>query len=483
MRIMFGFLKKKLDAFVEKIAGKPEEKKEELPVASLEEEKEVETIPVAAPIDAPVAIPTEKPVEKIPEVNVTEIEEKPVVVPEVKIEKPVALATTSRPKVVEVKKPEPQPKPVLVKPEVKKIERPPVATPQVKVEPVKQQVVQSKPVEVPKPEVKLKPREATAKPRVEEVKTRDLNEVTGKDEKKFEAKQGFFSKITNVFKSEVELKKEEVEPALDDLHMSLLEADVSFNTAEFIISHLRGDLVGKKVAPSELSNYVNNSIKTAILQILNQSKPDTQLLELIKISEKPFVVMFIGPNGAGKTTTIAKLSKLLTSQGLSCVISASDTFRAAAIQQSQHHGEKLGVKVIAHKYGADPTAVAFDSINHAKAHQVDVVLIDTAGRQDTNVNLLQEMEKINRVIKPNLKIFIGESLAGHALIEQVKTFTEKVNIDGLILTKLDCDPKGGNAISIAHETQTPIYYLGLGQEYTDLAPYEPEKLISKILAE
>lgn len=464
---MFGFLKKKIGEFVDKIAGKPEdevnkpvddvvETKEE-PIAA-KEVVEVAKEPVLPKVEKiePAVVKETNTIVENPKPQVVKVE-RPVEVPKVETQKeakPVITKIEQKEKPV----PKPQPKPVVVE-------------------------VKNEPKLVPQVISAPKVREVTPKPVVEPLKTRDLNEVTQKDEKKFETKQGLFSKITNVFKSEVELKKEEVEPALDDLQMSLLEADVSYDTAEHIVSHLKNDLIGRKIAPNQVSNYVNDSIKNAILEILNESKPKTPLLQIIQNSNKPFVVMFIGPNGAGKTTTIAKLSKLLTSQGLSCVISASDTFRAAAIQQSQHHGEKLGVKVIAHKYGADPAAVAFDAINHAKAHKVDVVLMDTAGRQDTNVNLLQEMEKVNRVIKPDLKIFIGESLAGHALIEQVKTFTDKVKIDGLILTKLDCDPKGGNTISIAHETKTPIYYLGLGQEYQDLAAYEPEKLIQKILAE
>lgn len=463
---MFGFLKKKIGEFVDKIAGKPEDEVK-APVDEVVETKEEpavvkEVVEVAKESIAPKVEKIEPPVLK--EANVVVEAPKPQVV---KVEKQVQV-----PK-VEIQK---EAKPVITKIERKETPIPKQPEPKPQPKPVVVEV-KSKPKPVPKPQVVSTPKV------IEPVKTRDLNEVTTKDEKKFETKQGLFSKITSVFKSEVELKKEEVEPALDDLQMSLLEADVSYDTAEHIVSHLKNDLIGRKIAPNQVSNYVNDSIKNAILEILNESKPKTPLLQIIQNSNKPFVIMFIGPNGAGKTTTIAKLSKLLTSQGLSCVISASDTFRAAAIQQSQHHGEKLGVKVIAHKYGADPAAVAFDAINHAKAHKVDVVLMDTAGRQDTNVNLLQEMEKVNRVIKPDLKVFIGESLAGHALIEQVKTFTEKVKIDGLILTKLDCDPKGGNTISIAHETKTPIYYLGLGQEYQDLAPYEPEKLIQKILAE
>jgi len=172
----------------------------------------------------------------------------------------------------------------------------------------------------------------------------------------------------------------------------------------------------------------------------------------------------------------------LRDQGFSSVISASDSFRAAAIEQAAHHGEKLGVKVVKHAYGADPTAVAFDAVAHAKANNIDVVLIDTAGRQETNFNLVKEMEKMNRVLKPDLRVFVGEAIAGHALVEQVKTFKERVGVDAIILTKLDCDAKGGGVFSVAFESKLPVLFLGVGQEYSDLKDFDANWLVDNILA-
>ena len=216
------------------------------------------------------------------------------------------------------------------------------------------------------------------------------------------------------------------------------------------------------------------------LQDLLKSKP-FDLVARVK-TKKPFVILFIGPNGSGKTTTLAKISHYLKKSGLKSVISASDTFRAAAIHQVVEHGEKLGVRVIKHDYGADPSAVAFDAIEHAKANEIDVVLVDTAGRQETNYNLVREMEKINRVVKPDLKIFVGEAIAGHALIEQVKKMGEAVNgLDGIILTKLDCDAKGGASLSVAHEAKVPVLFICTGQKYEHFQLFDCEWFVERML--
>ncbi|VVB67838.1 Signal recognition particle receptor FtsY [Candidatus Norongarragalina meridionalis] len=292
-------------------------------------------------------------------------------------------------------------------------------------------------------------------------------------------KLGLFSRVKSIFSSNVTISGNEVEPMLDELRVSLLESDVSFDTAEFLVDDLRKRLVGKHVSKNALSESIQAEVKASLLDLFSAKPYD--LAEKAK-QKKPFIVLFLGPNGSGKTTTIAKISRYLSERGLSSVISASDTFRAAAIQQSEEHGARLGVRVIKHDYGADPSAVAFDAIAHAKAQNVDVVLIDTAGRQETNYNLLKEMEKINRVVKPDLKVFIGESIAGHALVEQVLKFKESFGLDGVILTKLDCDAKGGSALSLAYEAKIPILFLGTGQEYSDLIPFDSEDLVSRIVA-
>ena len=185
-------------------------------------------------------------------------------------------------------------------------------------------------------------------------------------------------------------------------------------------------------------------------------------------------------NGSGKTTTIAKIAKLLQENRLKVVIAASDTFRAAAIHQLQEHADRLGVKLIKHDYGSDPAAVAFDAIKYAEAHGIDVVLIDTAGRLHSNVNLMAEMEKVARVAKPDLKIFVGESITGNDCVEQARSFNNAIGIDGIILAKADVDEKGGAAISVSYVTKKPILYLGTGQEYDDLEPFSAEAVVDSL---
>jgi len=197
-------------------------------------------------------------------------------------------------------------------------------------------------------------------------------------------------------------------------------------------------------------------------------------------SKDPYVILFCGINGSGKTTTIAKIAEHLKSVGNSCVLAAADTFRAASIEQLKEHGEKIGVKVITHEYGADPAAVGFDAIKYAKKNFIDCVLIDTAGRMYTEKNLLKEIEKISRVCKPDLKLFVGESITGNDAIEQVKSFDWAIGIDGIVLTKADIDEKGGTALSVGYITKKPIYYLGTGQAYDKIEPFDKEKFIQRL---
>ncbi|MBL7056474.1 signal recognition particle-docking protein FtsY, partial [Candidatus Woesearchaeota archaeon] len=181
--------------------------------------------------------------------------------------------------------------------------------------------------------------------------------------------------------------------------------------------------------------------------------------------------------GSGKTTSIAKVANMLKNNKFSCVLAASDTFRAASIEQLEYHGKQLGIKVIKHDYQSDPAAVAFDAIKHAKAKEIDVVLIDTAGRLHSNSNLIEEMKKIIRISKPDLKIFVGESITGNDCIEQAKAFNDAVGIDGIILTKADVDEKGGAAISVSYVTKSPIMYFGVGQEYIDLKEFDSNMVV------
>ncbi|MFH1285628.1 MAG: AAA family ATPase, partial [Candidatus Micrarchaeota archaeon] len=250
-----------------------------------------------------------------------------------------------------------------------------------------------------------------------------------------------------------------------------------------IVLEIKGKLIGKKVRSGGVKEAVREVVKEALKDAMEGSggKTHVDILERVRELPKPVKILFVGPNGAGKTTTMAKIASMLEKEKMKSCFSASDTFRAAAIEQAKVHGSKLGVKVIAHAYGADPTAVAFDAVAHAKAEKLDAVLIDTAGRQETNKNLIEQLKKMNRVISPDLKLFIGESIAGNALVEQVKAVNEAVGLDGVILTKLDCDSKGGSVISVAKASGVPVIYLGVGQGYGELEKFDAEKVANLIL--
>ena len=196
---------------------------------------------------------------------------------------------------------------------------------------------------------------------------------------------------------------------------------------------------------------------------------------------KPTSILFVGVNGTGKTTTLAKMAHRFINEGYTVVAAAGDTFRAGSIEQLEKHAERLGIRVIKQDYGADAAAIAFDAIQHANARHLDVVLIDSAGRMQTNKNLLEEMRKIVRVAEPDIKIFVGDALAGNDALTQARKFNEAIEIDGAILTKVDADPSGGAALSVAFVTGKPVVFVGVGQEYPDLQQFDPEWFAKKIV--
>ena len=225
------------------------------------------------------------------------------------------------------------------------------------------------------------------------------------------------------------------------------------------------------------------ALKQAIYEILSIDE-NFDLIEKIiekQTDEKPYIILVLGVNGTGKTTTIAKLAHYFKNNNFSSVVAASDTFRAGAIEQLSKHMKNVGIRVIKHEYKSDPASVAFDAINHAKAKNVDVVLVDTAGRQVTDKNLMVELQKIVRVAEPDLKIFIGDSLAGNDALFQAKEFKKNIGIDANILTKNDADANGGAALSISFETKKPIIFIGTGQGYDDLEEFSKEKFVASIL--
>lgn len=282
-----------------------------------------------------------------------------------------------------------------------------------------------------------------------------------------------------LIKGEVIFDEKKLEEVSQDVIFSLLEGDVAYETAEKIADSLKKELAGSRMKKGEVKKVVNEALRSSLLSLI-PSSPD--LLELInQKKDKPYVILFVGVNGTGKTTTIAKIAKLLQDNGKSCVIAASDTFRAGAIEQLEKHASKLGIRIIMHNRGSDPAAVAYDAVEHAKARGKDVVLIDTAGRMETNVNLMDEMRKIARVAKADLVLFIGDALTGNAAVEQAEKFHSALPIDGVILTKADADAKGGCAISISHAIGKPILFLGTGQKYEDIKKFDPEWFIKELL--
>ena len=279
------------------------------------------------------------------------------------------------------------------------------------------------------------------------------------------------------------ISEKDINDILFELEMSLLEGDVAMDVAELIIKSVKEDLVGRKIKRrNDVSDFTKEALKKAIEAILDiEGKDITMLLEEAKKTGVPLKIMFVGINGTGKTTSIAKISTYFIQKGYTPVIAASDTFRAGAIEQLTHHADKLGVKIIKHKKGADPAAVAFDAVEHAKAKGKELVLIDTAGRMQTNINLMDEMKKIKRVVKPDLIIYVGDALTGNDSVEQAQKFNDAVGIDGIILTKADADAKGGAALSIGYVIQKPILFLGTGQGYSDIMEFKPEWMVEQII--
>lgn len=302
-----------------------------------------------------------------------------------------------------------------------------------------------------------------------------LSKKSESGEKKMEVRMGLARTVTTLFTNTVEIREEDIRDLADELELALLESDVAYEVSIEVAKRMKERLVGMKVSRSNMQGDVRAAMADVLSGVL-QSEKAFDFFAKLKSAPKPVKVLFVGPNGAGKTTTMAKIAKQLSDRGMTSVISASDTFRAAAIEQAEVHGKKLGVHVVKSKYGADPASVAYDAVTYAHAHKTDVVLIDSAGRQDTNVNLLDELKKMVRVVKPDLKIYIGESIGGNATLDQIKAFSESIGLDGAILTKLDCDAKGGTALSVAHATGMPILFLGMGQGYDDLAPFDAKAL-------
>lgn len=332
-----------------------------------------------------------------------------------------------------------------------------------------------------KKEVEEKPVEKI-RPIVEEVP-----EIKEEVEEKPKEKKSLFKKIKErIVKKVVEkkLSEKDLEPILNELEIGLIEADVAYEVAEKIKNDLKSSLVDREIRRGNERGVVVNALKESILDIL--SVPEINLEEVIrkaKNENKPAVLLFLGFNGSGKTTTIAKVGKWLINMGYTTTFAAGDSWRKAAIEQLEEHAKKLDVRVIKHKYGADPAAIIYDGIEYCKAKNIDVLLADCAGRTHINKNLIDELKKIVRVNRPDLKILVIDSLVGNDAVPQSQMFNDAVDVDAVIFTKNDVNPKGGAILSVSYLLKKPILFLGIGQNHSDLIEFNSVKFVDKLLSE
>jgi fused signal recognition particle receptor len=295
-------------------------------------------------------------------------------------------------------------------------------------------------------------------------------------------RKGLSSAVSKIVVTE--LKAEKLRPILDEFRLNLIENDVAVPVAYYITDELEKRLDGVQVNRlGDRKELVKDTLHEVLIEILT-TKETVNFLENIeekRRAKEPYTILFVGINGTGKTTSIAKVAHFLMKRGYSVVLAGADTYRAGSIEQLEQHSQKLGVRMITHKYGADPAAVAYDAISHAESRGINVVLIDTAGRIQTDRNLMSELGKIKRVVDPDLTVLVIDALIGNDAVLQAEEFHKSVNVDANILTKVDADVKGGASLSVAHVTGKPIIFIGVGQEYKDLELFEPERFTKMIL--
>jgi len=291
--------------------------------------------------------------------------------------------------------------------------------------------------------------------------------------------KGLVNKVTTT-----ELKADNLRPILADFKLTLAENDVAFPVADRICDELEKRLTGVQVKRLEdRKKIVEDNLRQVLLEVMLAEK-GIDLLDRAaekRTKKEPLVLLFVGINGTGKTTTIAKVAQFFKDKKYSVVLAASDTYRAGSIEQLDEHAKRLGLRIIKGVYGGDPAAVAYDAVSHAKSHGTNIVLVDTAGRMQTNQNLMNELQKVKRVVHPDITIFTVDSLIGNDAVTQAEEFNNSIGIDATILTKVDADVKGGSALSVTYVTQKPILFIGVGQTYSDLELFEPEKFVKMVL--
>ena len=300
----------------------------------------------------------------------------------------------------------------------------------------------------------------------------------------FERLKQAFSAVTSAVR-EKQLSDKDLDDIVFNFQLALIESDVAQSVAEALTNEVQKSLAGTKVdrsaEPSEVVGERLATVLEAAFAKAGSADLVANVREKVKRTGDPYVILFLGINGTGKTTTVAKLAKFIQKNGLSVVCAAGDTHRPGAIEQLTEHAGRLSLKVISQRYGADPAAVGRDGVLYAKAHHADCLLIDTAGRMQTNQNLMEEMAKIVRVVKPDFRIFVADALTGNDAVSQAEQFNQHVGFDGAILTKADADVRGGAALSIVYSTGRPVLFLGVGQGYGDLEPFDTQKFLRSLL--
>jgi len=347
---------------------------------------------------------------------------------------------------------------------VERVERP------VKIAEKKEEKPKAKPPERPKHEPKIERK-------AEEPEIHKVEKIEKPVEKPVEKKAGLMDRLTGKV-LERKISDNDIDSLFEEMELGLMEANMTIETIEFIKSEMKRLLVGKQLKRGEIEKDIRTTLEKILLEIFDQGEIN---LEKLAKTKKPICIVFLGFNGSGKTTSIAKLGQYLKQRKFQVVLAAGDTWRSAAIEQLEVHGQRLDIKVIKHEYGADSAAVVYDAIEHAKAKGIDFVLADTAGRSHANRNLMDELKKVVRVNKPDLKILVMDSLAGNDLVEQAKNFDEAVGIDCMIFTKVDVNEKGGGMLSACLAVKKPILYIGMGQEYKDIELFEANKFVKDLM--